>query len=428
MPNDMPRRAREVSPFERLCRELGVAPHRVLQELRENGLVPTGVDVDVLDRRALARAREAARAIRMQTRTSKLWVAGYADLVREWHPTKNGDVFPDEVRFGSHLRIWWKCAKGPDHEWQARPNGRTSGRGCPFCAGQRVSVTNSLATLRKDLAAIWHSTKNAPATPQLVTAQSHKTVWWRCRKDASHEWRSAPVATTGCPYCAGKRISRARTLHARAPLIAREWHPKKNEQRPDEVFAGSQQLAWWRCERGHEWQATVRNRALRDHGCPTCAHRPPEEDDSLAAARPDLAQQWHPANNGSLRPTKISCGSPRRVWWRCAVAEDHEWQTAVANRVAGRTGCPFCANQRVSRTNSLATQFPVVAAEWHPSRNGKTTPSNVVAGSSRAAWWRCAHGHVWRTRIAARSRLGTGCPRCATARRAQRCVLRYSTA
>jgi hypothetical protein len=58
-----------------------------------------------------------------------------------------------------------------------------------------------------DLAASWHPTKNAPAMPKLVTARSYKTVWWRCRRDASHEWRSAPVATTGCPCCAGKRLA-----------------------------------------------------------------------------------------------------------------------------------------------------------------------------------------------------------------------------
>lgn len=256
----MPRRVREVSAFERICSELGVPASRVLRELRQNGFVPAGVEIDALDRRALTKARAVAREVRMRTRTSKLWVAGYPELVREWHPTRNGDVFPDEVRFGSHVRIWWKCAKGPDHEWQARPNGRTSGRGCPFCAGQRVSVTNSLATLRPDLAPRWHPTKNGNATPATVTAQSHKQMWWQCAKDATHVWRSAPATTTGCPYCAGKRISRARTLRARAPRVAAEWHPA-NESSPDDIFAGSQTIARWRCSRGHEWGCYAHNRS-----------------------------------------------------------------------------------------------------------------------------------------------------------------------
>lgn len=412
----MPRRAREVSAFERVCRELGVPANRVLRELEENGIVPAGIDVDVLDRRALARARAVAREIRMRTRTSKLWVAGYPELVREWHPKRNGDVFPDEVRFGSHLRIWWKCTEGPDHEWQARPNGRTSGRGCPFCAGQRVSVANSLATLRPDLAPLWHATKNGKTTAAGVTAQSHKQAWWQCPKDASHVWRSALVTTTGCPYCAGKRISHARTLRARAPAAAREWHPA-NESTPEEIFAGSPIVVRWRCDRGHEWESSVRNRALRGHGCPICAHRPPAKPESLAAMHPRLASEWYAEKNAPLRADAIPSGSPRRVWWRCTAGDDHIWQTSVANRVAG-TDCPFCANQRVSRTNCLATKNPKVAAEWHPTRNGALTPHDVVEGSSRSVWWRCGQHHVWRARVAARTRMGTGCPRCARGRRA----------
>ncbi|HIP10965.1 MAG TPA: hypothetical protein EYG65_14695 [Rhodospirillales bacterium] len=35
---------------------------------------------------------------------------------------------------GSNRRIWWKCDKGPNHEWGAVLRSRTSeGRGCPYC-------------------------------------------------------------------------------------------------------------------------------------------------------------------------------------------------------------------------------------------------------------------------------------------------------
>ena len=66
----------------------------------------------------LARARAQTRAARLPTATSKYWVAGYPRLLAEWHPTKNGDLFPDEVSYGSGKRIWWICPKGPDHVWE----------------------------------------------------------------------------------------------------------------------------------------------------------------------------------------------------------------------------------------------------------------------------------------------------------------------
>ncbi|MCH7599227.1 MAG: zinc-ribbon domain-containing protein [Myxococcales bacterium] len=40
-------------------------------------------------------------------------------------------------------------------------------------------------------------------------------------------------------------------------------------------------------------------------------------------------------------------------------------------------------------TNSLRSLFPKLAQEWHPTKNGELTPSDVVAGSHSKAWWKC---------------------------------------
>jgi hypothetical protein len=72
------------------------------------------------------------------------------ELVAEWHPTKNGKLRPETIVATSEKKVWWKCAAGPDHEWQAKVEGRRQGRGCPFCSGNRVSVTNGgLSFLRR---------------------------------------------------------------------------------------------------------------------------------------------------------------------------------------------------------------------------------------------------------------------------------------
>ena len=59
-------------------------------------------------------------------------------IAREWHPTKNGQLTARDVVVGSGHVVWWKCRKGPDHEWRSTVVGRVRyGRGCPFCVGQR---------------------------------------------------------------------------------------------------------------------------------------------------------------------------------------------------------------------------------------------------------------------------------------------------
>ena len=35
----------------------------------------------------------------------------FPDLVKEWHPTLNEELMPDEVTFGSNKSVWWLCEK-----------------------------------------------------------------------------------------------------------------------------------------------------------------------------------------------------------------------------------------------------------------------------------------------------------------------------
>lgn len=53
------------------------------------------------------------------------------------------------------------------------------------------------------------------------------------------------------------------------------------------------------------------------------------------------------------------------------------------------SGCPICAGTRPCRCNSLAAQHPLVAAEWHPTLNGRRQPSDVLPGSRTKVWWQC---------------------------------------
>jgi hypothetical protein len=78
-----------------------------------------------------------------------------------------------------------------------------------------------------------------------------------------------------------------------------------------------------------------------------------------------------------------------------------------------RLGCPFCANRRVSCTNSLATVEKKIARDWHPTKNGKFQPTDVVHVSSKMVWWLCKYGHEWYATVISRTRDGgSSCPGC----------------
>ena len=162
---------------------------------------------------------------------SDIRLARFPDLVKQWHPTRNGSLLPAEVRAGSHTKVWWRCPKGPDHEWcaQAKSRGGPLARGCPFCSGRRASVTNSLARAAPKLLAEWDAERNGALTPAHVVAGSARKCWWRCR--AGHSWNAqARLRAAGrrCPFCAGQRVSTTNNIAAGYPEVAAEWDTAKN--------------------------------------------------------------------------------------------------------------------------------------------------------------------------------------------------------
>jgi hypothetical protein len=101
------------------------------------------------------------------------------ELAAQWHQTKNGDVTPADIDAQTHKFYWWLCDAGPDHEWEARPDKRV-GKGignCPFCSGNKVSVTNSLATMKPSAAAFWDVARNQFG-PEDVIADSKIKCWF----------------------------------------------------------------------------------------------------------------------------------------------------------------------------------------------------------------------------------------------------------
>jgi glutaredoxin len=56
----------------------------------------------------------------------------FPKVAKEWHPTKNGNLKPEDVAKSSNKKVWWLCSKG--HEWLAVVSNRTTlTSNCPHC-------------------------------------------------------------------------------------------------------------------------------------------------------------------------------------------------------------------------------------------------------------------------------------------------------
>ncbi len=278
-------------------------------------------------------------------------LSGYNDLqtvnptlAKEWNYEKNIRLTPMEVTPNSHLKVWWKCSQG--HEWQASIADRNSGRGCPYCASKKVlKGYNDLQTVNPTLAAEWHHGKNNGLTPADVTPNSHKTVWWKCNE--GHEWQAIignRLKGNGCPYCAGQKVLKGTNdLQTVNPILANEWNYERNNGlTPVDVSPNSNKKVWWKCSKGHEWQAIIQGRN-KGTGCPYCSGRYAIKGvNDLQTVNPALANEWNYEKNNGLTPVDVMPNSDKKAWWKCQ--KGHEWQAIIGNRHRGN-GCPYCSGR-----------------------------------------------------------------------------------
>lgn len=211
---------------------------------------------------------------------NKRVLSGYNDLatthpilVLEWNYERNGSIVPTLLTAGSNKTVWWKCKEG--HEWQTSPISRQT-NGCPVCAGQKVLAGfNDFASQQPSLMKEWNYEKNPTLQPYMVSKNSGKKAWWKCKK--GHEWMatiSSRVKGNGCPICANKVILQGyNDLASTHPELLMEWDYERNTlMSPTSVTGGSNKKIWWICNKGHHWQAFIFNRT-KGHGCPYCSGR-----------------------------------------------------------------------------------------------------------------------------------------------------------
>lgn len=124
-----------------------------------------------------------------------------------------------------------------------------------------------------------------------------------------------------------------------------EWAMDCNgDLTPDTVTASSGKRVWWRCAKGHSWQAAVYARTKQNAGCPYCSNRLVWQGyNDLASQAPEVAAQWYQPLNGTRTPENTTMGSHYKAWWRCPLG--HIWRTEVLVRAVKGHDCPICAGQ-----------------------------------------------------------------------------------
>lgn len=193
--------------------------------------------------------------------------------------------------------------------------------------------------------------------------------------------------------------------------LMKEYNFEKNKDIDlNTVTCGSNKKVWWKCSKNHEWEDSPNHR-VNGRNCPICSnHRVLEGYNDLATTNPELLKEWDYKKNEPIKPTEVTQGSMKKVWWICQ--KGHSYDQYINLKVKGGI-CPICSNHRVLKGyNDITTTNPELLKEWDYKKNS-LTPEEVTNGSGKKVWWICLKcKNSYEATISGRSS-GMGCPYCA---------------
>ena len=121
---------------------------------------------------------------------------------------------------------------------------------------------------------------------------------------------------------------------------------------------------------------------------------------SLAKKYPELAAEFHPTLNEGYTSDNVSFEinanhkGDHIFWWRCSVAEDHEYKSNIRLKVSkfnnSKEPCPMCKGEEIVTSNSLKFNHPEIEELWHPLRNGDMSPEKTwFKDNTKQIYWKC---------------------------------------
>lgn len=172
---------------------------------------------------------------------------------------------------------------------------------------------------------------------------------------------------------------------------------------PSQYTFGSGIKKLWLCRNGHQFEASISNRARLLSGCPICSGRKVLTGfNDLETLHPEIAREAH-----GWDPSQVARSTHQKKMWKCP--NGHIYESSVAHRTSkDKRGCSVCAGKVIIvGVNDLESCFPEIAKQadgWDP--------KTITPGSDKRMPWICALGHPYKASVGSRTLLQTNCPIC----------------
>ena len=316
-------------------------------------------------------------------------------LVHQWHPTKNGNLTPKNVSYGSNKKVYWICSRG--HVWPATISNRNGlGHNCPKCFPMTSLIELRFFTELKSL---------------LMTETIWKHKIGKLEIDIFFPKKKLGIEIDGYPWhknMEDKDLKKNEKLELIGLKIIRVRDERLKIINKKNVFIDS---------RKYQHIGSIKN-LLKSKYFKSFLNKKeilkvdkylrsskfinekefkeiqlnlprPKKERSFAINFPELIKQWNFKKN-TVDPEFYSIGSGFIAHWICE--KNHEWKSAISSRTKSH-GCEKCLNKIAHSKYNFQLKEPKLVKYYHPTLN-KKKPYEFTPRSTKKVFWLCPKGHV----------------------------------
>ena len=343
-------------------------------------------------------------------------VTEFPNIAKQWNYIKNRDLVPLNISPKSQKKVWWICEYNPNHIWQDKIANRTVlNRGCPICSKNHISfmarvlfyyLKQYFTDCEIEYNLIGHYVADIYIPSYKIVIEYDGWFFHGTLESKKREAKKDKALTE-----AGYQLIRI----------------KESKTFRSDIIVGENQITYYKYDDlrnvnalidcvctliGHKINRNIniKSNIINDYQKIENLYFHVRKSNSLAVQRPDLAKEWSP--NNTILLDNVTPKLNYRAKWICPKCQN-EYETLIRNRAILNSACPYCANLKVYKHNSLAYVFPDIAKEWDYEKNGTLTPNDITRGCDKKVWWKCDKGHSWQSRVYSRTgKDKTNCPYC----------------
>ena len=289
-------------------------------------------------------------------------------LSMEWHPTKNKQLTPKDVTYGSGKKTWWLCPN--NHEYEATILHRAHGTECPKCNDGRQTSFAEQATyfyikqlypdaLNRYSAKFLERMELDIYIPSIHLAIEYDGEAWHKKNTIKREKKKYQLCKQN-----GIKLIRLREKMPEFPSniadellgMERLYEPENLEKMLGELIK--------RIDHSKTWMSRLRCpidiNISRDRS-KILRYKTDLKTRSFKHLYPEIAKEWHPTKNGNQFPEHFQAGASFKAWWECPDC-GNVYEAAISKRTGGiigscKTGCPKCGVEKSTQAKRKAVNM-----------------------------------------------------------------------